>query len=500
MRKHKIFGLARRLVPVIFLITSLAIGWHPAPVSAKTEKGKTARYVLFFIGDGMGMPQRTAAEQYIKEQQGDPEATLLMNRFPAQGVTTTHANDRFITGSAASATALACGIKTNINFIGVDPNLQPVETMAELAKKQGKKVGIVSSVSIDHATPAGFYAHQPTRKMYHEIGMDLARSGFDFFGGGGLMDPEGKKSKQLLGNVLEEAEKNGYQIVTEKETFMALKPEDGKVLAYNERLPDGKALPYAMDQEEKDISLAEFTRKAIEMLDNEDGFFLMVEGGKVDWACHANDAVGAIQDTLAFEDALRAGYEFYLKHPDETLVVATGDHECGGLTIGFAGTVYGTYFEALKHQTKSFQYFTDEVMAGYKKSRAGKARFEDMIPLLKEYFGLEVGGEGLMVLKDYELSDLKQAFLQSMAGVKVNQDTREYLLYGGYDPFVVKITHILNNKAGLGWTSFSHTGVPVTTSAVGVGCEQFNGYYDNTDIGKKIMAVMGVTSRALAQK
>ncbi|MFW5637545.1 MAG: alkaline phosphatase, partial [Thermodesulfobacteriota bacterium] len=111
MRKHKIFDLARRLVPVIFLIASLVIGWHPSPASAKTEKGKTIKYVLFFIGDGMGMPQRTAAEQYLQEQQGNPEATLLMNRFPAQGVTTTHANDRFITGSAASATALACGVK-----------------------------------------------------------------------------------------------------------------------------------------------------------------------------------------------------------------------------------------------------------------------------------------------------------------------------------------------------------------------------------------------------
>jgi len=119
-------------------------------------------------------------------------------------------------------------------------------------------------------------------------------------------------------------------------------------------------------------------------------------------------------------------------------------------------------------------------------------RFEDMIPLLKAYFGLEVAGEGRLTLKDYELNELRMAFIQSMSGVKINQGTADFLLYGGYDPFTIKITHILNQKAGLGWTSYSHTGVPVTTSAVGVGEETFSGYYDNTDVARKIMAIMGL--------
>jgi alkaline phosphatase len=131
-------------------------------------------------------------------------------------------------------------------------------------------------------------------------------------------------------------------------------------------------------------------------------------------------------------------------------------------------------------------------MAEYKKTHAGKAQFEDMIPLLKEYFGLEAAGEGQWALKDYELAELREAFIQSMAGVKINEGTADYLLYGEYDPLTINITHILNGKAGLAWTSYSHTGVPVLTSAIGVGAETFNGYYDNTDVAKKIMAVMGV--------
>lgn len=189
MRKTIFRSFMVKTVATCFLAATLLLTAHVYPVWAETTlyEGPPARYTFFFIGDGMAMPQRTAAEMYMSSQkEGSRKSTLLMNEFPAQGMTTTHANNRFITGSAAAGTALACGVKTNINYIGVDPDFQTVKTMAEMAKEKGMKVGIVSSVSIDHATPACFYAHQPTRKLYHEIGMDLAKSGFDYFAGGGL--------------------------------------------------------------------------------------------------------------------------------------------------------------------------------------------------------------------------------------------------------------------------------------------------------------------------
>ncbi|MGD8658094.1 MAG: alkaline phosphatase, partial [Desulfobacterales bacterium] len=141
------------IVPIVLSMLLVSVCTVP-PALAETNlyQGKPAKYVFFFIGDGMGIPQRTAAEQYV----GKP---LTIDGFSAHGITTTFAADRFITGSAASATALASGQKTNIGMIGMAPDTRKVKTMAEMAKEKGMKVGIISSVSIDHATPAAFYAH-----------------------------------------------------------------------------------------------------------------------------------------------------------------------------------------------------------------------------------------------------------------------------------------------------------------------------------------------------
>jgi alkaline phosphatase len=483
------------IFPIVLGILLVAVFIAPSGATeVSLYKGKPAKYVFFFIGDGMGIPQRTAAEQYL----GKP---LTIDGFSAHGVTTTFAADRFITGSAASATALASGQKTNIGMIGMAPDTRRVKTMSEMAKDKGMKVGIVSSVSIDHATPAAFYAHVPKRSMYYDIAIALGESGFDFFGGGGIKDPANKKenSSQFRGDALEFISSKGYKIVTKKADFMALKQSDGKVLAWNAQLPDGKALPYVMDMPEDDITLAQFTAKAIEMLDGPQGFFLMVEGGKIDWACHANDAAASIHNTLSFDEAVKVAVQFAKKHPKDTLIVVTGDHECGGLTLGFAGTKYESYFGILQHQTVSFQHFSDNILKEYKAKCAGQCNFDDIKPMISKYFGLKFEGDyenDPMVLKQFEVALLRDAYFRSLLGEKVvAEDHTTKLLYGGYEPLTVAVTHLLNNKAGLGWTSYKHTGVPVTTSAMGKGAEIFNGYYDNTAVAFKIMSVMGLESK-----
>ncbi|MGE4470895.1 MAG: alkaline phosphatase [Desulfovibrio sp.] len=464
----------------------------PAPEAASPAR---ARYVFFFIGDGMGLPQRAATAEYLNRR-------LVMDGFPAQGITTTMAADRFITGSAASATALCTGVKTNIGYIGMDPQLRPMKTIAEMARDQGMKVGIVSSVSIDHATPAAFYAHVKSRSMYHEIDHALVESGFDFFGGGGLKDPRGERQRQknpdapVLGDALAKARDNGYRYVNDKAAFQALTPEDGKVIAVNEWLQDGGALPYVLDMTENDITLPEFTSKAVEMLDNEQGFFLMVEGGKIDWACHANDATSAVTNNASFDEAVQVAVDFAQAHPDETLIVVTGDHECGGLTLGFAGTKYESYFDVLGAQTISFQKFTDEILPAFVER---SAPFAELRPVITEYFGLSFSGDPAtdrMVLAPHEAGMLEAAYARSLAGEVEGGGAEEYLLYGEYDPLAVSLTHVLNRKAGLAWTSYKHTGVPVSTSAMGVGHELFNGAYDNTDVALKIMQAMGLEPQA----
>ncbi len=480
------------LANILLMFLSATLCFAAPTNQTALYSGPPAKYIFLFIGDGLGFPQRMASSMRTGAL-----TPMTMDGLPAQGVTTTFAANRFITGSAAAATAIACGCKTNIGHIGVRPDNTPVKSLAELAKEQGRKVGIITSVSLDHATPAPFYAHVPSRKMYHEIDIALAKSPFDFFAGGGLHDPEGRKSEKSLGNALDIARANGFRIVNTKKAFLQLSSNSGKILAWNERLIRGKALPYALDMTDEDIRLKQFLSKAVEVLDNENGFFIMLEGGMIDWACHANDASTATSNTLAFDEAVRVALDFANAHPAETLIVVTGDHETGGMTLGFAGTNYESYFPVLDSQKVSFEYFSTHVLKEFKEQEASNCTFPEARQLISRYFGLKFEGDPRTdprVLHPYQIKALEKAFALSLAGGQAlsKKRSKEDRLYGGYDPLTVEITHALNNNAGLAWTSYAHTGVPVATSARGVGQEIFNGFYDNTDLAKKIQSVMGI--------
>ena len=484
-------SLGLRHAAVLMCALMVVAGSVQASFAGGYYSGTPAKYIFLFIGDGMGIAQKMATEAITGEK-------LALDTLPIQGVTTTQANNRFIVGSAAAATAMSSGQITNIGMIGMAPDSSHVKTIAEMARDRGQKVGIVSSVSIDHATPAAFYAHVPKRSQYHYIDHDLADSGFDYFAGGGLKDPKGtRKGVEARGDAFKAIKKAGYTVTSTRKDFEKLSKRSGKVLAYNEWLQDSGATPYEIDRRAEDISLAEFTAKGIELLDNPNGFFMMVEGGKIDWACHANDAKAAVMDTVAFDEAVQEALAFYKKHPSETLIVVTGDHETGGLTLGFAGTKYKTNFAVLKQQSISFRQFTDTVMKPFKAAANGKTTFADIQPKITESFGLKFEGDASadpMVLKPFEVAKLQDAFVLSMAGQLIkNSSPQAAVLYGSYDPLVVAITHIVNNKAGLAWTSFKHTGTPVVTSAIGVGADSFNNHYHQTEIAKKIMAVMGIT-------
>jgi alkaline phosphatase len=484
-------------------------------VEATAEPPKKAKYIFLFIGDGMGVAQRNSTELYkavLTGKDRPEEAKLVMNTFPAQGMNTVYDLKSVIPDSAATGTALATGHKTWSGVISMDAEGQEAyETIAEVAKDRGMKVGIVSSVSIDHATPAVFYAHQPTRSNYREIGEALVTSDFDYFAGGPLKRPTTSTDRETeLPDLYEMAKENGFTVAVGKEEFDALKPGVGKAFAVADYKIGGEALYYTLDDvPENDLTIVDFTKKGIELLDNPDGFFLMVEGGKIDWAGHANDAAALIHDTLALDDAIAEAYEFYKEHPDETLIVVTGDHETGGMTIGFAGTQYSSFMDKIQHQKVSYDQFNAQVTEW---REAGDVTFEDTLPTIEEQFGLVVLSEGDkadlqakaeggdyeaearlgMALSDLELETLMAAFERSMLGEEERaNDEFTYLMYGGYEPYVVNLTQILNQKAGLAWTSYSHTGVPVPTSAIGVGAEQFVGYYDQPDIHTYMMNAAG---------
>jgi alkaline phosphatase len=214
-----------------------------------------------------------------------------------------------------------------------------------------------------------------------------------------------------------------------------------------------------------------------------------VEGGKIDWACHANDAGAAIRDTLSFDAAVRQALEFAEKHPAETLIVVTGDHETGGMSIGFAGTQYSTFFDKIGSQKMSCVAFDEKVLKPYKATaKKESAKLDDLIPAIDAAFGLKTAELSLV-----QREQLERAFKRSMGNeVERSVKEEEYLFYGGYEPLTVKITQILNQTAGIGWTSYSHTGVPVATFAKGTRQELFGGYYDNTEIFAKLADAMGL--------
>lgn len=495
--------LSVTLVVALLISGSFMVSQLSKPIAAEaannTWVGKAPKYIFLFVGDGMSYAQFASASDYLGTLEHEGKAVQSENlsfmNFPVAGSATTFDSTSFCPDSASTATSLSTGYKTLSGVLNMDEKKEiKYETISEKLKKQlGYKIGIVSSVSIDHATPAAFYAHQPSRGNYYDIGVELVNSGFDYFGGGGFIQPKGKDGDKQ--DLFELAKAKGYSVANTKNDILALSADNKKVIAINPELDNSQALPYDMDRASGTLSLADFTRKGIDVLFNETGFFMMVEGGKIDWACHANDAMASIDDTIAFDKAVQEAVNFYEKYPDDTLIIVTGDHETGGLTIGYSATGYSTYLDILSEQSMSYYAF-DATIANYRKN---KTDFATALKDIKANFGLvakknsDANTNAKLVLTDYEYSKLEEAYKVSMIDSKERKlNDEEKVLYGSYEPLSVTLTHILNNKAGIGWTSYSHTGVPVAVFAKGLGENAFNGYYDNTDINIKLQSITKV--------
>ncbi|MEN8224053.1 MAG: alkaline phosphatase [Bacteroidota bacterium] len=456
-----------RLIVFTFIALFIFVSCQLQPEEQK------AKYVFYFIGDGMGLSQVIAAEAFQAALNGDEYTPLNFRQFPHAGLSTTHAANRLITGSAAAGTALATGHKTAIGRIGMDTSgTVPFESIAEKAKKKGMKVGIISSVSINHATPAAFYAKQKNRNMYFEIGLDLTKSDFDFFGGGGLSSAEGSLEGEEV-NLYELAEESGFQYINTAEGFSNLKPAEAKVLFVNPELTGGTSMHYAIDQPEGYITLADITGKAIEYLDNDNGFFMMVEGGKIDWLCHANDMAAMIHEVLDFSYAVEEAIAFYHQHPDETLIVVTADHETGGLGLGHQSMKYESDFAVLTNQHVSGEKFNKVLMEWRKENELNKRGYNNMLGLVEKHFGIGTDDTPIS-LTPAESEEYHEAFLVYDESLQSE--------YGDYSPLTLKSTSILSSHAGAGWTTMSHTAVAVPVYSLGVNSGAFTGNLDNTDI------------------
>jgi len=495
--------IAMIVLSCLVLATIAVFAWPASPSATASGNGiicsgAKPKYVFLFIGDGMSYPQLAIASAYLGAIEGKKEPILLpMMKFPIAGSATTHDLTSFITDSASAGTALATGNKTNSGVINMDAEkTHPYETIAEkLHKQKGWKIGIVTSVNVNHATPAAFFGHQPSRDNYYELSNELLESGFDYFAGGKLRDSRKGEFDRM--DVYSALRAKGYTVVMTAAEYRGLKGGEKKLAIFSDDkdfFDDTGTMHYEIDRPKMQPSLADYVKTGITILENNIGFFMMVEGGKIDWACHANDAATVAGDVLAFGNAVQAAVEFYNRHPKNTLIIVTGDHETGGMSLGFAGTGYDTHLGLLANQRVSFIEYDKQVA----KLRTDRATFSDALASIEANFGLaakpESGGAAgpLPKLSDFELAQVRAAFEKSMIPPKQRTLTEaEKLLYGTYEPLTVIVTRILNHKAGIGWTTYSHTGLPVPVFAMGPGQSRFIGYNGNTDVYAALKALTG---------
>ncbi len=463
----------RRHVTVLLVIFLVSTVW-----------AQQAKYVFYFIGDGMGVNQVNGAEMYLAEQEGRIGVKpLLFTTFPAGTMATTFSATNSVTDSSAAGTALATGEKTYNGAVSMDDDKNVLSTVAERAKKAGRKVGIATSVSVDHATPAAFYAHQPNRSRYYEIALDLPKAGFDFYAGSGFLKPTTTADKKEAPNVFPIIEEAGYTIARGLDEYKEKAADAKKMILIQKEGAEPSCLPYAIDHEEGDLTLPEITESAVSFLSkgNKKGFFLMVEGGKIDWACHSNDPVTVFEEVIDLDNAVRVAYEFYKKHPKETLIVVTADHETGGMGLGIGK--YELHLKSLLNQKQS-QDLLSKAITDLRKDKAGKASWNEIKDLLTEKMGfwkeLPLTWEQEKMLRD----EYEQSFVK-------NKVVFEESLYARTEPLAAAARKVMSQIAMVGWTSSSHTAGYVPVFAIGAGADLFTGKMDNTEIPKRIAKAAG---------
>ena len=366
------------------------------------------------------------------------------------------------------------------------PDLQtPVKSIAVRAQEAGARVGIATSVSVDHATPAAFYAHTRNRNDSYTVGKDLIKAGFDFYAGSDFARPTNRRAPEE-GTLYEQSEKAGYTIVRGyKEYQKKARKADKVILLQSEEASkrDRGSIPYAIDREKGDLTLTEITRAGINFLskDLSKGFFLMVEGGKIDYAGHANDAATTFTEIEDFDNAIRVAYEFYEQHPDETLIVVTADHETGGLVLGTGQ--YTLNLQALKYQRMSVSKLSSKLNELRKKTN-NKVTWEMAQKTLGEHFGL---GNPLKLNKQQE-ERLHKAYDDNFQNQEAAYDAS---MYQKDERLATVAKEIINEIAMVGWMSGSHSNGYVPVYAVGVGAEKFSHRADNTELPKKIAEAAG---------
>lgn len=439
-----------------------------------TALAQQPKYIFVFIGDGMGIAPVQAAEAYNREVLADG-SSLTMLQFPVASMCQTYSADAPITDSAAAGTAIATGSKTRNGMLGMDADTLAVTSIAAQLHDMGYGVGICTSVSADDATPGAFYAHVPYRKLYDQIDLDAARSGYEFIAGAGM--------HALTDETVALMRRNGMEVYYGPEAIPTINARSA-VLLNPQGTPDWN-IGYLIDGHEGRLTLPQITETCLRHLlsVSPDRFFMMVEGGSIDHALHANDGGTAISEIRNFDNAINIAYQFYLEHPSETLIVVTADHDTGGMSRCHSTISLPCPLSAFDHQHASKEEFSDRCKAMLRDRRI--YTWDDMKQILTETFGLF---DAIHVSAEDE-QNLQEMFT---ATFELRNTADQQTLYANFNAFAVEVFRLINDAAGLRFTTTSHSGNPVPVFAVGVGAWRFAQFNNNIDIPNHIRQIVGL--------
>ena len=437
------------------------------------------KYIFYFIGDGLGINHIYGTELYNAAVHPEMErgGKLSFTDFPIRSYVTNHSSSSLVTDSSAAATALASGVKTVNGYMGVDADVKPAKSLTELLSARGLYVGVATNVAVNHATPSAFFGHDQSRSSYGTLFEQLLASEVDFAAGSTILH---KRSGLTPQQFIEKAKQAGMEVHNSPK--QAKQVSGKRVLLLSPNLEE-QALKYAVDCQADDPTIVDYTDAAIGYLEREAGkrgFLLMVEAGHIDYCAHDNDAVTTFEEINDLSESVQLALDFYAKHPKQTLIIITADHETGGLSVGSHD--YVMYPQNLAYQRCSMVALTAKMRAMRER---GDLAWESMRALLSAELGLW----DQVKLSDADETLLKECFERDF----VRTAEQVVSLYNHNEKLASLAIEVLNRASQIKWISLDHTGMQVPLFVKGAGQEYFYDCFDNTDIPKAIAKAMGLT-------
>lgn len=444
------------------------------------------RNVIIMISDGFGPASETFGREYYQFINNYTYEAITPLDSILIGQSRTSSSSSLITDSAAGATAFSCAIKSYNGAIGVDSSKMPCGTILEAAKKEGFMTGLVATSRITHATPASFSAHVPDRDMEAEIASQqlgfypLGRNVDLMFGGGRcFFEPKSTNGSCRQDNLdlIRDGSEKGWSFITNREEFDQLEPERSRLLPIAGLFAPNH-MDYTIDRNPAEQpSLKEMSQKALRILEratseSSQGFFIMIEGSRIDMTAHSNDPAAHAHEILAYYEAVAAVKEFVSTHP-ETVMISVSDHETGGLTLGrqlnSSYPDYVWYPEVLSRVKSSSVNFAKRIMEF---TSDENSKLETIQTIVKDYLGITNPTQ------------------EEIKGLMSN------------NPITIADTasDMVSRRALCGWTTMGHTGVDVNLYGYGNQLDSLFGSHENIEIGSFMVDYLGVDLQAITKE